>query len=96
MKKFLIVILCCFSSAIAFANCESTIEEGQHISATQQYAISSALEEAVDNCYPGAAEPLNAHCQSINRKGEEYFQCTQKVSCTLCADDLTRKYEALD
>ncbi len=96
MKIFLIVILLLSHSAMAASNCESTIEEGQHTSTNKQQAISSALEEATDNCYPGVAERLTTHCKTLQKDEKVYFQCTQEVTCTLCADNLTRKYEALD
>lgn len=96
MKVLLSIVIFFSHGALAFTDCEATIEEGRHLGSVKQEAIESAWEEAVDNCYPGKAERLSAHCESLGEDKESRFSCTQEVSCTTCAGDLVRKYEALD
>jgi hypothetical protein len=96
--KIIIVLLGMLISHQVVAGCEASILEGGHTALTEQDAIAGALEDARDVCYPGDAAPLEVSCDTVSGKqgiaGEPAVKCVQKVSCTLCGEDLQRKYEA--
>lgn len=96
--KIIIVLLGMLISHQVSAGCEASIVEGGHTALTEQEAISGALEDARDACYPGEAAPMAVSCETVASKqgiaGEPAVKCVQQVSCTLCGDDLQRKYEA--
>ncbi len=99
MKSFLIVILLMMSQLL-YAGCESTLLEGSHTAIKKKDAQIGAWEEAKDACYPGDATKLGMQCQKVSGdkgvQGKKAERCVQEVSCNLCDDDLSRKYEALD
>ena len=63
-------------------------------------ALSGAWEDAKDVCYPGDASKMEVSCEPVagasGVQGQDSVKCTQSASCTLCGDDLVRKYEAVD
>lgn len=104
MKKNIILvcflIVQCLVSQLSLANCESTIVEGNHSADTKKEAKAGALEEAVDACYPGEATKLDGNCTRLKNQfgenGKKLWQCSREVSCSICGEDLSRKYEALN
>lgn len=99
MKK-LVVLLVVLVSQPAWAGCESSIIEGSHVAIKKAEAKSGAWEEARDACYPGEATKLSVSCKKVSGtkgvQGKKSFQCQQEVSCNICGEDLTRKYEAMN
>ncbi len=99
MKYIALSLLLIFSYPV-HAACEGSLREGSHTAYGQPEALSGALEDAREVCYPGQADPLEVACsplvKQVNGKTVSMIQCVQTVSCTLCDDDLARRYEALD
>ena len=99
LKKLSIAILLTLSPPL-WAGCESTILEGAHTALSKKEAKLGAWEDAREICYPGAATKLSVQCKKVSGnkgvEGKAAKRCVQEVSCNLCDDDLTRKYEALD
>ena len=95
--KKILVLSMLFLSQSLWAGCESSILEGSHTALTKQEAKLGAWEEAKDACYPGEAVKLNIQCKKVKGdkgvEGKAAFRCTQEISCNVCGDDLTRKYE---
>lgn len=89
-----------FVSQSLWAGCESTILEGGHTALTKKEARLGAWEDAKEVCYPGEAAKLALQCKKVKGEkgvqGKDAIRCTQEVSCTICGDDLTRKYEAVE
>lgn len=99
MKVLLAAILAIFCHQ-AYAGCEATIIEGSHSAASRAEAESGAWEDVKDICFPGKAEKMNAHCEQArsltDKKSHQIVRCVQEASCTVCDDNLIRKYEALE
>lgn len=99
IKKLLLSSLLVLCQPL-WAGCESTILEGGHTALTKKEARLGAWEDAKEVCYPGEAAKLALQCKKVKGEkgvqGKDAIRCTQEVSCTICGDDLTRKYEAVE
>jgi len=99
VKKITILLLVLLSPNL-WAGCESSILEGAHTALTKKEAKFGAWEDAKEMCYPGAALKLSMRCEKVpgsnGVQGKAAKRCVQEVSCNVCGDALTRKYEALD
>jgi hypothetical protein len=95
MKTLFIFVLLVLSNQV-FAGCEGTILKGVHTASILLEAEEGALEEANDSCYPGNAQMLDMQCESFKENDKQLYRCSQEASCTMCGEELTRKYEALD
>lgn len=102
MKPFALSAILLLALAIstgANAGCEASIVTGTHSALTHQEASAGALEDANDRCYPGTASKMNLDCNNVEPSEagtEPLVRCEQSVNCTICGDDLIRKYEAMD
>lgn len=98
MKIVQIIFLLVIANPL-WAGCEATIIQGSHTAIKKSEAKAGAWEEAKDACYPGEASKLSIQCKNVGKEkgvqGKAAKRCIQDVSCNICGDDLTRKYEAL-
>lgn len=98
--KLSVFIFLIFAGQQAFAACEASIVEGSHSAMAEAQALAGAWEEAKDTCYPGEAVKLDHNCESgaagSGPGSSKQVRCVQQASCTLCGDNLVRKYEAED
>lgn len=98
--RFIIAALLALSAQQAYSGCESSIVEGSHSAPVLTEAQTGAWEDAKEVCYPGEAVAMDRVCDrvtgSLGIQGQPAHRCRQTASCTLCGDDLARKYEALD
>jgi hypothetical protein len=99
MRAWVLAILVVFSQQ-SVAGCESVLLEGGHTALTKKEAQLLAWEEAKDACYPGQATKLDLECMAVEGdigvNGKAAIRCFQEISCNLCDEALTLKYEALD
>jgi len=99
VKAVLIASVLVLSPAL-WAGCESSILEGAHTALKKKDAKLGAWEDAKEVCYPGVASKLSMRCEKVSGaagvQGKKARRCVQEVSCNICDDDLTRKYEALN
>lgn len=97
MRIVAITFLCMFAPSV-YAGCEAIFVQGSHTGIIQIAAESGAKEEAIDACYPGNAEIMDTSCETDvvagNAGNQNKFRCVTNVSCTVCGDDLARKYGA--
>lgn len=97
IKKLLFIGMITFGQPL-WAGCESSILEGAHTAIKKQDAKTGAWEDAKEICYPGEATQLSVQCKKVKGdkgvQGKNATQCVQEISCNVCGDDLTRKYEA--
>lgn len=98
--KFLIAIIMGLLMQQAYAGCESTIAQGSHSAPTLAEAKAGAWEDVKDVCYPGRATALDVQCDLVTGElgiqGQPAHRCRQSATCTLCDQNLQRKYEALE
>jgi hypothetical protein len=99
MKLFMFIFFLVIAHPL-WAGCESSILEGSHTAIIKKEAKEGAWEDAKEVCYPGAATKISIQCKKVKGdkgvQGKKAIQCTQEVSCNICGDNLTRKYEALN
>jgi hypothetical protein len=97
--KIIMTLLVLLSQNL-WAGCESSILEGSHTALTKKEAKLGAWEDAKEICYPGEATKITMRCKNVPAEkgvqGKAAKRCVQEVSCNVCGDALTRKYEALD
>lgn len=98
MKTIAMALLVLFSQQLYAAGCTATIVKGSHTALNELEARSGAEEDTADICPSGKVTPIHLKCEKVDASrgvmGKPAVQCVQEVSCTICDDDLTRKYEA--
>jgi hypothetical protein len=99
MKKVVLAFMLIVCQPL-WAGCESSILEGSHTAISKKGAKLGAWEDAKEMCYPGTATKLNVRCEKVSGEkgvqGKSAKRCVQEVSCNICGEALTRKYEALN
>ena len=99
IKLALVITIAAMSQSL-YAGCESSILEGGHTALVKKEAKLGAWEDAKEMCYPGDATKVSMRCNKVPKEkgvqGKKAIRCVQEVTCNVCGDDLTRKYEALD